>query len=82
MTLNDVTMIFAFAPVVGLLLGLSSITVLWATLLLSVVLYIVVPLLAVNVVNRAVGWYEAHPGVSSYAECCPAEALQTDQARS
>jgi ACR3 family arsenite transporter len=42
--LNDVVMIFAFAPIVGLLLGLSSITVPWSTLLLSVVLYIAVPL--------------------------------------
>ena len=37
--LNDTIMVFAFAPIVGLLLGLSAITVPWATLLLSVVLY-------------------------------------------
>ncbi len=42
--LNDVIMIFAFAPIVGLLLGLSAITVPWETLLLSVLVYIVVPL--------------------------------------
>ena len=42
--LNDVIMIFAFAPLVGLLLGLSSISVPWDTLFLSVILYIVVPL--------------------------------------
>lgn len=41
--LNDLIMIFAFAPLVGLLLGLSSITVPWTTLLLSVLLYIVIP---------------------------------------
>jgi len=41
--LNDTIMIFAFAPLVGLLLGLSAISVPWATLLLSVLLYIVVP---------------------------------------
>lgn len=41
--LNDTIMIFAFAPIVGLLLGLSSITVPWDTLFLSVVLYIVIP---------------------------------------
>lgn len=41
--LNDVIMIFAFAPIVGLLLGLSSIAVPWGTLFLSVVLYIVIP---------------------------------------
>jgi ACR3 family arsenite transporter len=43
--LNDTIMVFAFAPIVGLLLGLSSIVVPWDTLLLSVVLYIVVPVL-------------------------------------
>ena len=43
--LNDVIMIFAFAPIVALLLGLSAITVPWDTLLLSVLLYIVVPLI-------------------------------------
>ncbi|MBK1687308.1 ACR3 family arsenite efflux transporter [Rubrivivax gelatinosus] len=41
--LNDTIMVFAFAPVVGLLLGLSAITVPWDTLVTSVVLYIVIP---------------------------------------
>jgi ACR3 family arsenite transporter len=41
--LNDTIMVFAFAPIVGLLLGISSITVPWQTLLLSVLLYIVIP---------------------------------------
>ena len=44
--LNDTIMIFAFAPIVGLLLGLSAITVPWETLFLSVVLYIVIPVVA------------------------------------
>jgi ACR3 family arsenite transporter len=43
--LNDTIMVFAFAPLVALLLGLSSITVPWDTLLLSVGLYIVVPVI-------------------------------------
>lgn len=43
--LNDSIMLFAFAPIVGLLLGLSAIVVPWSTLVLSVALYIVVPLL-------------------------------------
>jgi len=43
--LNDTIMVFAFAPIVGLLLGLSSITVPWETLLLSVGIYIVIPVL-------------------------------------
>ncbi len=43
--LNDAIMVVAFAPIVALLLGVSSITVPWQTLLLSVLLYIVVPVL-------------------------------------
>jgi len=50
--LNDVIMIFAFAPVVGLLLGLSSIIVPWATLFLSVLLYIVAPLIVASLWRR------------------------------
>ena len=49
---NDVIMIFAFAPIVGLLLGLSAITVPWDTLFLSVVLYIVVPVILAQVLRR------------------------------
>ena len=52
--LNDVIMVFAFAPIVGLLLGLSAITVPWSTLLLSVVLYIVVPVIIVQILRRSV----------------------------
>ena len=51
--LNDVIMIFAFAPVVGLLLGISSITVPWATLITSVVLYIVIPVFLAQLVRKA-----------------------------
>ncbi|MGH6620960.1 MAG: ACR3 family arsenite efflux transporter, partial [Alphaproteobacteria bacterium] len=43
---NDIIMIFAFAPIVALLLGLTDLTVPWETLVLSVVLYIVIPLAA------------------------------------
>jgi len=43
--LNDLIMIFAFAPIVGLLLGLSAIVVPWDTLITSVVLYIVIPVI-------------------------------------
>ncbi|MBN8911213.1 MAG: arsenical-resistance protein, partial [Rhizobiales bacterium] len=52
--LNDVIMVFAFAPLVGLLLGLSAITVPWDTLLLSVALYIVVPVIIAQVARRSV----------------------------
>ncbi len=41
--LNDVIMVVAFAPIVGLLLGVASIVIPWATLILSVTLYIVIP---------------------------------------
>jgi ACR3 family arsenite transporter len=51
--LNDLIMVFAFAPIVALLLGLSAITVPWETLLLSVVLYIVVPVFIAQAVRRA-----------------------------
>ncbi len=51
--LNDAIMVVAFAPIVGLLLGLSSITVPWDTLLLSVVLYIVVPVAVAQVWRKA-----------------------------
>ena len=50
--LNDLIMVFAFAPLVALLLGVSSITVPWATLLTSVVLYIVVPVLLAQWLRR------------------------------
>ncbi len=50
--LNDVIMIFAFAPLVGLLLGLSAITVPWDTLFVSVVLYIVVPVILAQLWRR------------------------------
>jgi arsenite transporter len=51
--LNDTIMIFAFAPIVGLLLGISAITVPWATLLTSVVLYIVIPVILAQWWRRA-----------------------------
>ena len=52
--LNDTIMVFAFAPVVGLLLGLSAISVPWDTLVLSVALYIVVPVIAAQVLRRRI----------------------------
>ena len=52
--LNDTIMVFAFAPLVGLLLGLSAITVPWDTLLLSVALYIVVPVFAAQLLRRRI----------------------------
>jgi ACR3 family arsenite transporter len=51
--LNDTIMIAAFAPIVGLLLGLSSIAVPWNTLLLSVLLYILVPVITAQLWRRS-----------------------------
>jgi len=55
--LNDVIMVFAFAPIVGLLLGLAAITVPWDTLLLSVLVYIIVPLTIASLWRR---WLLVH----------------------
>ena len=52
--LNDAIMIVAFAPIVALLLGLSAITVPWETLLLSVVLYIVVPVIVAQIIRSGI----------------------------
>jgi ACR3 family arsenite transporter len=60
--LNDTIMIFAFAPLVGLLLGLSAIPVPWETLALSAALYIVVPVVAAQVVRH---YLLAHGGIAS-----------------
>ncbi len=57
--LNDVIMIFAFAPIVALLLGISSITVPWQTLMLSVGLYIVLPVIFAQVLRK---WLLARGG--------------------
>lgn len=51
--LNDTIMVFAFAPLVAFLLGISSITVPWDTLLTSVVLYIVIPVVLAQVWRRS-----------------------------
>ncbi len=50
--INDAIMLFAFAPLVALLLGLSSIAVPWATLFLSVVLFIVVPVIISQILRK------------------------------
>ncbi len=50
--LNDAIMIVAFAPVVGLLLGLSAITVPWDTLMISVALYILIPVIVAQILRR------------------------------
>src|SRR5690606_29962354 len=56
-SVNDVVMIFAFAPIVALLLGVTDIIVPWETLLLSVGLYILIPLAAGAMTRR---WLTSH----------------------
>jgi ACR3 family arsenite transporter len=51
--LNDTIMVFAFAPIVALLLGIASVSVPWSTLLASVVLYIVIPVAIAQALRRA-----------------------------
>ena len=52
-SVNDLIMIFAFAPITAFLLGVSDVTVPWDTLLISVVLYVVIPLVAGVVTRKA-----------------------------
>ena len=61
-SVNDIIMVFAFAPLTALLLGVNEIQVPWETLLLSVVLYVLLPLIA-GVLSRQ--WLEAHRGASA-----------------
>lgn len=51
--LNDVLMVFLFAPLVALLLGVAAVVVPWDTLLLSVTLYIVVPVIVAQIIRKA-----------------------------
>jgi ACR3 family arsenite transporter len=54
-SVNDLIMVFAFAPIAALLLGVTNITVPWETLLLSTVLYVVLPLAAGMATRRGLG---------------------------
>ncbi|MCV6589423.1 MAG: ACR3 family arsenite efflux transporter [Marinobacterium sp.] len=65
-SINDLIMIFAFAPVAGLLLGVTDITVPWNTLLLSVVLYVLIPLLAGIVTRKKLDRVDDHSRLNSF----------------
>ncbi|MDC0033660.1 ACR3 family arsenite efflux transporter [Alphaproteobacteria bacterium] len=69
-SVNDVIMIFAFAPIVALLLGVTDITVPWETLLLSVGLYVVIPLIAGYATRR---WLVRHTRRTSGGDAAVAE---------
>jgi ACR3 family arsenite transporter len=64
-SLNDVIMVFAFAPIVAMLLGVTDIDVPWTTLIMSVVLYVVIPLTA-GVITR--GWLAGRTRTGQNAE--------------
>ena len=59
-SVNDIIMIFAFAPIAALLLGISDITVPWDTLVLSVILYVLIPLIAGILTRKALDRPDNH----------------------
>ena len=62
-SVNDIIMIFAFAPITAFLLGITDITVPWETLVLSVILYVVLPLLAAYLTR-----YFMHDNISEFVD--------------
>jgi len=65
-SVNDLIMVVAFAPIVAFLLGVTSISVPWETLILSVVLYIVIPLIAGALTRRALIGRGGEAAVSAF----------------
>ena len=63
-SVNDVIMIFAFAPIAAFLLGVSEVSVPWETLLLSVALYVVLPLLAGYLTRQSLATESDHSRLS------------------
>jgi ACR3 family arsenite transporter len=67
-SVNDLIMVFAFAPIAAFLLGVTEITVPWETLLLSVVLYVVIPLAAGYVTRRALDSSGDHKRIGRFTD--------------
>jgi ACR3 family arsenite transporter len=65
-SINDIIMVFAFAPIAALLLGVTDIVVPWETLLLSVVLYVVIPLAAGYVTRKLLDRGGDHEGIAEF----------------
>lgn len=65
-SINDIIMIFAFAPIAALLLGLSDIVVPWETLFLSVILYVLVPLVAGYITRSALDDSGDHERITDF----------------
>jgi len=75
-SLNDVIMVFAFAPIVAFLLGVTEIAVPWETLILSVVLYVVIPLAAGMLTRRVLIGQGGEAAVAAFtARIKPASIL-------
>jgi ACR3 family arsenite transporter len=67
-SINDVIMIFAFAPLTAFLLGVSDVIVPWGTLLVSVVLYVVIPLVAGILTRKALDSKQDHTKLNNFIE--------------
>ena len=67
-SVNDIIMIFAFAPLAAFLLGVTDITVPWNTLLLSVVLYVVIPLLAGVITRKVLDSKDNHQRLTQFLD--------------
>lgn len=65
-SVNDIIMVFAFAPITALLLGVSDITVPWNTLIASVVLYVLLPLVAGVATRKALAKKASEQGVNKF----------------
>lgn len=65
-SINDIIMVFAFAPIAAFLLGVTNIIVPWETLLLSVVLYVVIPLLAGYITRKVLDRSGNHDRIASF----------------
>ncbi len=67
-SINDIIMVFAFAPITALLLGVTDIVVPWETLLLAVVLYVVIPLVAGYITRKMLDRSGNHEGIAEFTE--------------
>ncbi|MDC0413330.1 ACR3 family arsenite efflux transporter, partial [Gammaproteobacteria bacterium] len=65
-SINDIIMVFAFAPLTALLLGISDIVVPWETLILSVILYVVIPLAAGYVTRKLLDRSGSDEGIANF----------------
>ena len=65
-SVNDVIMIFAFAPITAFLLGMTDITIPWETLILSVVLYVLLPLIAGVITRKALDKKDDHHKLDNF----------------